>query len=117
MRGFTLLELLVVMTIVGILSGLAIPQFRDYRARAFDTRALNDLRVIALAEETYYLDSEHYLSCANSDCLVLPGVARLSGGVEVQVEGDDVRFEAASSHPKGTGKEYIWESDNGGLVE
>jgi type IV pilus assembly protein PilA len=114
-RGFTLLELLVTVSIVGILSAIAIPEYRDYQARAYDTRALGDLRTVALAEEAYFMNSEHYLSCSNEECASLPGVSALSRGVQLGVTGGESQFTAESSHAKGSGKLYRWESDRGGL--
>lgn len=115
LRGFTLLELLVSLSIVGILSAIAIPEYRAYQRRAFDIRALGDLRTVALAEEAYFMNSEKYLNCQNSTCAELPGVARLSQGVSLSVDANDQSFIADASHPKGSGKHYRWDSDNGGL--
>ena len=115
--GFTLIELLFVMVIIAIMSAIAIPQFKSYRARAFDVRAEQDARNVALAEEAYYLDNEEYLSCENQDCRALPGVAALSGGVSLSVEaiGDEDAFVIRSQHPKGTGKIFQWDSRLGGF--
>ncbi len=113
--GFTLVELLVVVAIIGILTAVAIPQYKDYRARAYDSVALSDLRAIALGEESYYLDNDEYFTCVNNACLVLPGIHALSRGVQVSVEGETDEFTANSQHEKGTGKTYIWESGRGGL--
>ena len=115
--GFTLLELLVAIAIVGIISGIALPQYAEYRQRGFDARARSDLYMVALAEESYFIDNETYLSCANQDCAELPGVSRLSNGVSLTIVAADQSFTGSSTHPKGTGKIYKWESESGGLIE
>lgn len=114
-RGFTLMELLTCLTIVAILSAIAIPQYQAYKARSFDTRANVDLRNVALAEEAYYFDTEHYLSCSNADCESLPGIARLSPGTSLAVEAEESAFLANAYHPQGSGQTYRWDSDEGGM--
>ena len=81
--GFTLIELLVVVAIIGILAAIAIPQFAEYRARGFDSRALSDLRNAATAEEAYFADNEVYRTCADvSACTTdLPGFQSSPGVV------------------------------------
>lgn len=114
-RGFTLLELLVSLSIIGIISAIAIPEYRAYQQRAFDIRALGDIRTVALAEEAYYMSNERYLACQNASCAELPGVSTLSRGVRLSVTTDGDTFAADATHEKGTGKHYLWDSDNGGL--
>src|SRR6266404_8155852 len=53
-RGFTLLELMVVIAVVGILAAIAIQQFSLYRSRATDAYMRSDLKNAALAMESYY---------------------------------------------------------------
>lgn len=117
MRGFTLIELLVTLTLIGILTGIALPQYRAYRERAFDTRAEMDLRHVALAEEAYFMDAERYLSCENTDCKLLPGIATLSRGTILKVDGSAGGFTGQAHHPQGSGKVFRWDSAQGGLIE
>jgi type IV pilus assembly protein PilA len=59
-KGFTLVELLVVVAIIGILAAIAIPQFAAYRKRAYNSAAESDLRNFKTAMEGYYADNQQY---------------------------------------------------------
>ena len=116
-NGFTLIELLVAMAIVMILTAIALPEFREYRAYAYDVQARMDLRNIALGEEAYYLHEEEYLSCQNDSCTNLPGIVRLTEGTQVSIEASETSFTGTSSHERGSGKTFQWESALGGFLD
>lgn len=59
-KGFTLIELVVVIAILGILAGIAIPRFMDSIEIARGAKLLADLRSIESAGTVYYTKNGKY---------------------------------------------------------
>jgi type IV pilus assembly protein PilE len=61
-RGFTLIELMVTVAIVGILAGFAIPAYRDYVLRGNVLAATNAVATARAKMEQYYQDNRTYVA-------------------------------------------------------
>lgn len=108
--GFTLLELLVVVSIVGILASIAIPQYASYRARAYDSIVESQVRHVATGQEAYFVSHSSYTSSMTDiDGLVIdPNVTvTIAPGNSGDIGSS---FKVHGSHPQAA-HEYDWVSD------
>ncbi len=55
-QGFTLVEIMIVVVIIGLLAAMAIPAFNKVRQTSQDKAVLNNLRQVASAAQQYMLD-------------------------------------------------------------
>ena len=62
MRGVTLMELMIVVVVIGILTAIAYPSYRQYVAKAKRNEAKSCLLQIATLQERYYLQNATYTS-------------------------------------------------------
>jgi len=58
--GFTIMELLVVLVIIGVLSTVAITQYRSQRERVLDKEAIAALKLMQQAQRIYHIDYGDY---------------------------------------------------------
>ncbi|HMO02238.1 MAG TPA: prepilin-type N-terminal cleavage/methylation domain-containing protein [Oligoflexia bacterium] len=83
--GFTLVELLMVVVTIGILTAIAISSFENFRIKAYNAAAQNDLNNALSAQQAYYVDNQTFANCgpavsgAPLCTAVLPGFHQTEG--------------------------------------
>ena len=96
--GFTLIELLIVIAIIGILAAIAIPQFNQYKARAYDTASKADLHNIYLACKAYWSDNGSDQSCTQTEAGGANYGFAASPSVTVSASGNETGWSATAQH-------------------
>lgn len=116
-KGFTLIEILITMTIIGILASVAIPSFAQYRDRAHESVVKVDLHNIYLSCKAYWGDTT-----PQTDCTVEKIKEELYGFLESEkvsttfTNGTESLFSVVGSH-EDTGN-TSWTIDaNGNIVK
>lgn len=102
-KGFTLIELMVVIAIIAILAAIAIPQYSQYVINAKTTHAKSNLQTLNTAEQQYYQDCRSYAGKVGDSTAVTN--AKTCGGV---VLWPVANYAPASASSSVTGKYFSY---------
>lgn len=94
-QGFTLVEILIVVVIIGILTAIVIPRFNNVRGKSLAAALKNDLRNLAVAQEDYFYSVGGY----TKDLTKLNYNSSPKVTVEV-VEATGEGWSATATHPQ-----------------
>jgi type IV pilus assembly protein PilA len=132
-RGFTMIELLVVVVIIGVLVAIAVPVYLNYRKGAANKSAASDVRGAITAVEQYYTDNgnaypagvdlrsaDNILEFAAVDTSGSPQKITVSPGNELaytntSVAGGEASYRICAVNQDG-GQIYVYDSTQGGSV-
>jgi prepilin-type N-terminal cleavage/methylation domain-containing protein len=108
-KGFTLIELMVVVTVMGILMAMAIPNFVSMKDRARESEVQSNAHTVQLAVEDYSVQNNGIYSAAAADILPhLPGSALLKNSFTGQYT--EPRFGQAAQAPGEIGVQPVQEN-------
>ena len=81
-KGFTLIELMIVVAIIGILAAIAIPQYQNYIARSQVTRVMGEAGALKTAVDNCLLNGKTSLGAGAGDCQLDATGSNLQSGAK-----------------------------------
>ncbi len=109
-KGFTLIELMIVVAIIGILAAIAIPQFTSYRRKAQDAGAISALKYLSTAMENYYTSNDTYTATRVN----LTGWT-VESNITLAISGANLSSWSATAKHNSSPNTFTYDSASGGI--
>jgi type IV pilus assembly protein PilA len=131
-RGFTLVELMIVVAIIGILASVAVPNFIKFQARTKQSEAKTQLKALFIAERAFFAENDTYSAkvhalgfapdrgnryayAAGTGGYESRSGATLGSGIEPEaIEVDTFKFPQASAQPVSSAVNFVLSADSAG---
>jgi type IV pilus assembly protein PilA len=110
-RGFTLIELMIVVAVIGVLASIALPQYQTYVSRVQVTRVMSEVGALKTAVETCVVEGRTSVGSGNLECD--PGA---TGSSLMTVPAANGAAPTLAALPAGTGVPAVTFPAGGGQV-
>ncbi len=112
-KGFTLIELMIVVAIIGILAAIAIPNFMNYQCKAKQSEAKTVLGNIRVAQEAYLAEYDTYSADTGELGVSIKGEPRY--GYEITADATTFTATATANDNGPTGD--VWTMTQAGVLD